>query len=109
IFESDAPPRSLEVGTVAATARRLFIRSLENIARGQLTLRHGDQTWTFGADDGTGLHASMDIYDASAYMDIVLGGTIGSAESYMKGRWSSPDLTAVIRVFTRNEAAITDL
>ena len=36
------------------------------------------------------------------YRRIVLGGTIGSAESYMDGEWVSDDLTSLIRLMIRN-------
>ncbi|WP_289008274.1 cyclopropane-fatty-acyl-phospholipid synthase family protein, partial [uncultured Marinobacter sp.] len=34
--------------------------------------------------------------------DLVTGGSIGAAESFVAGDWSSPDLTALLRFFTRN-------
>ena len=41
------------------------------------------------------------IHDISVYKDFVRGGSIGAAESFLEGKWTSPDLTAVIRIFAR--------
>ncbi|MBA6341393.1 class I SAM-dependent methyltransferase [Colwellia sp. MB02u-10] len=43
----------------------------------------------------------MNIHDSSAYRDFVKGGSIGVAEAYIAGKWSSPDLTAIVRIFAR--------
>jgi cyclopropane-fatty-acyl-phospholipid synthase len=47
------------------------------------------------------LHAKIHIPDHSVYRDFVKGGSIGAAEAYIEGKWSSPDLTNVIRVFAK--------
>lgn len=46
--------------------------------------------------------ASIDICNPTAFRRLVLGGTIGAAESYIDGQWSSNDLTRLIRVMIRN-------
>jgi cyclopropane-fatty-acyl-phospholipid synthase len=37
---------------------------------------------------------------------IAWGGSIGAAEAYCEGHWSTPDLVAVIRIFARNQKAL---
>jgi cyclopropane-fatty-acyl-phospholipid synthase len=39
-------------------------------------------------------------------MKVLMGGTIASGEAYIDGDWSSPDLTAVTRVFSANMATM---
>ncbi|TPH12083.1 SAM-dependent methyltransferase [Litorilituus lipolyticus] len=41
------------------------------------------------------------IHDVSVYKDFVRGGSIGAAESFIEGKWTSPDLTSVIRIFAK--------
>ncbi len=41
------------------------------------------------------------IHDVSVYRDFVKGGSIGAAEAYIEGKWSSPNLTQVIRIFAK--------
>ena len=53
--------------------------------------------------------SSSDQIDVSAvvnsdafYRSVFLGGTIGAAESYMRGEWAADDLTDLIRLMIRN-------
>jgi len=41
------------------------------------------------------LEATVTVRDPSFYSDIAYLGAIGAAESYMEGRWSTDDLTAL--------------
>ena len=51
------------------------------------------------------LSAKINILDTVFYKNIILGGTIGASESFIRGEWSSPNLTNVIRVLARNTEA----
>ena len=42
------------------------------------------------------------VHDRSAWRDFVFGGSIGGAEAYMLGKWSSPHLLDVVRVMSAN-------
>jgi cyclopropane-fatty-acyl-phospholipid synthase len=46
--------------------------------------------------------AKIVIHDSSAYRDIAFGGSIGAAEAYMLGKWSSPNLVDLIRLMSIN-------
>ncbi|MGB0936113.1 MAG: class I SAM-dependent methyltransferase [Colwellia sp.] len=41
------------------------------------------------------------IHDMSTYRDFVKGGSIGVSEAFIEGKWTSPNLTNVIRVFAK--------
>ncbi|XQW86907.1 class I SAM-dependent methyltransferase [Thalassotalea piscium] len=43
----------------------------------------------------------IQIHDISVYQDFVKGGSIGVAEAFIAGKWSSPNLTNVIRIFAK--------
>lgn len=47
------------------------------------------------------LHGQIIIHDAKIYRDFIQGGSIGVAEGYIDKRWSSPDLTKIIRIFAK--------
>ncbi len=49
--------------------------------------------------DNAELKAKLIVHDISVYRDFVKGGSIGAAEAFIDGKWSSPNLTNVIRVF----------
>lgn len=47
------------------------------------------------------IKGKIHIHDTSVYRDFVKGGSIGAAEAFIEGKWSSPNLTNVIRIFAR--------
>lgn len=47
------------------------------------------------------IKGKITIHDVSVYQDFVKGGSIGAAEAYIQGKWSSPNLTQVIRIFAK--------
>ena len=48
------------------------------------------------------LAAHVLVGDAEMYRRVITGGTIGAAESYMAGQWSTDNLTNLIRIMIRN-------
>jgi len=54
----------------------------------------------------TDVHAHIEVHNPAFYSCVALNGSIGAAESYMRGHWTSRDLTRVIRVLVRNRAAM---
>jgi cyclopropane-fatty-acyl-phospholipid synthase len=90
-------------------AKKLLFRQLEKLHTGTLVLieegvRHefGDGASKHHTGLSTDLYAEMHIHDASCYADIISGGSIGAAEAFITCDWSSPDLTAFVRVLVRN-------
>ena len=55
------------------------------------------------------LRSKVYVGNAAMYRRIMLGGTIGSAESYMQQQWSTDDLTSLIRIMIRNLDHFTKL
>ncbi|TNC81538.1 MAG: SAM-dependent methyltransferase [Oleiphilus sp.] len=82
-------------------ARKLVFGQLEKLHCGRLTIHDGDAEFSFGPG-GEGLNAVMHIHDAQTFSTILTGGSIGAAEAYMTGDWSSPDLSTLVRVMVRN-------
>ncbi len=80
--------------------RRLMLQRLEGLRDGALQVREATHSVTIG-ERGAG-DAVLIIHDADAWAEMVLGGSIGAAEAFMAGKWSSPDLLALIRLFARN-------
>jgi cyclopropane-fatty-acyl-phospholipid synthase len=57
---------------------------------------------TFHTDESNNsIKGKITIHDLSVYRDFVKGGSIGAAEAFMAGKWSSPNLTNVIRIFAK--------
>lgn len=84
-------------------AKRLVCQQLSLLRDGVLTIREAGQgDLVFG--DGNSQHpaAELHIHHHSTWRDLLTGGSVGAAESYVAGDWSTPGLTALLRFFTRN-------
>jgi len=91
-------------GLLGRMARDGMRTRLAALTEGRLSLREDDSGVTFGP--GGGLSATIVVHDQSFYADLALGGSVGAAESYMRGAWDADDLTALLRLMLRNRAAL---
>ena len=82
--------------------RRLVLRQLANLRYGCINIHEAGQVSRFGQPADDGLQAEIHVHDPAAYSMITCNGSVGAGESYIHGFWSSPDLTAVTRIFVRN-------
>ena len=74
--------------------RQFVLSVLAKINYGQLELIEADQHYYFPENcSDTDVQAKILIHDVSVYRDFVRGGSIGAAEAYIAGKWSSPNLT----------------
>ena len=88
-------------------ARRLVHTRLEGLRSGEITLADGPRTRRFGQPGGR--RAAVTVHHPGFYLDVALGGSLGAAEAYIQGRWSSDDLTALLRIFARDLEATDEL
>ncbi|HWV09185.1 MAG TPA: cyclopropane-fatty-acyl-phospholipid synthase family protein [Pseudomonas sp.] len=88
-------------GLGANLLRRGVLRQLSRLRHGRLVIIEGGERLEFG-DAHASLHAEIVVHDGAVWGLVAANGSIGSGEAYIHGYWSSPDLTAVIRVFVSN-------
>ena len=86
--------------------RRSVLTLLEKIARGYILLVDGDERFAFGRAGDT-LSVTVTVRDPAAYSAILLGGSVGAGEAYMKGLWACDDLPALARILARNLDALS--
>ena len=86
-------------------AQSAFLRAMRAITEGSLEILCEGQPYHFG-DSQSSLKAAIEIHNPRFFLRALLHGDIGIGESYMDGDWTSPDLTAVIRLAVRNLNAI---
>jgi cyclopropane-fatty-acyl-phospholipid synthase len=91
--------------TMPAEARRV-LGILSRLQHGQLTLElpNGSQQ-TFGRA-GSGQQARVSLYRWEVFAAVLRSGDIGCAETFRDGDWSTPDLSAVVRLFLANRKAL---
>ncbi|HPQ39217.1 MAG TPA: cyclopropane-fatty-acyl-phospholipid synthase family protein [bacterium] len=91
-------------------ARRIVLDRLRRIRWGHLEVEYADRKMVFGHDSPDfPVVATIRIHDNRFFSDILLGGGLGSAEAFMAGFWSTPNLTDVVRVMVRNMDVLENL
>ena len=88
-------------------AKALFLRFMENLKNGQLSVSDGEEVMTFGSDGE--LSARITVLDQQFYSKLVLGGSIGAGEAYIDRLWDTNDLVAVVRIIARNMGLLNRL
>jgi cyclopropane-fatty-acyl-phospholipid synthase len=90
-----------------AAAKRL-LGLLERLQHGSLTVHLPDGTdRRFGHQQAP--FASIQIHDWAVCTDTLKSGDIGFAEGYMRGDWTSPSLTDLLRVMVQNRRVMDDV
>ncbi len=74
------------------------------VRRGRLEIREGGELHGFGPEDGSPL-ARVEVA-SPRFWRALLRGSMGLAESYRDGAWTTPDLVAVVRVAALNAPEI---
>lgn len=94
-------------GTRPAAAQRV-IQLLSRLQHGTLTVH-----WPDGSEQRFGHHdtpfAVLHVHDWSVCAEVLKSGDIGFAEGYMRGDWSSPSITDLLRVMIRNRRVMDDM
>lgn len=85
---------------------RLLLGRLKQLRHGSLHLHTPDGETLWLGQPGTTPEAELTVRDWSACRMLLLSGDIGFAEAYRDGLVDSPDLTALLRLALRNEAAL---
>jgi cyclopropane-fatty-acyl-phospholipid synthase len=88
-------------GIGAGLLRRAVLRKLEKLRHGLLLIQEGGDTLHFGTPLSE-LRAEIRVNDPAIWGLVAGNGSIGAGEAYIHGYWSTPDLTAVIRIFVAN-------
>ena len=100
-----SPPNYLDV-----RSKKLVLNWLNKIKVGHLVVNDGETVHHFGeVQNKAALKAVVNVSHPRTYRDILLHGTIGAGESYMRGAWKSPDLTQVIRLLCANIQMLQDI
>ncbi len=100
VSESVGRTRS-RVAVIDRIAKSCAIRLLKDLTHGCLTLIDDDSIHSFGRT-GDEMAATVEIRDPRAYRKLLFGGSLGVAEAFMSGWWTTDDLTAVMRIMARN-------
>ena len=82
--------------------RRRLLAALARLRAGELELSDGGELHRFGAAPPGSLRSRVEVRDPAFYSSLAFGGTLGAAESWMRGEWGASDLTALLRMLARD-------
>jgi cyclopropane-fatty-acyl-phospholipid synthase len=104
-LESSNKPTGLD-----ALARRVVRARLESLRNGQIVVSENGRHETYGdVTSDLPLTVQLTIHDPRFYSDIAFGGAVGAGESYIHGRWSCDELTALVRILVKNRDVLLDM
>jgi cyclopropane-fatty-acyl-phospholipid synthase len=90
-------------GPLQAWCKNTLFNIFSSLQFGRLSIDNYGQIYEFGNLQGENpIIASLAIHDPQLYPEILFKGSLGAAESYIKGYWSSDNLTNVTRLFVAN-------
>ena len=85
------PPSAIE-----RLVRRALRGRLARLRHGRIVVKEERGRAAYGQPtEICPLSATVTVHDPAFYTELALGGSIGAAEAYMDGLWSTDDLTAV--------------
>jgi cyclopropane-fatty-acyl-phospholipid synthase len=87
-------------------AWRIGLAGLARIRVGALTVVLPDGSSQDFGDPAAAERGEIRIHDGAALVQMLVGGETGGGEAYVDGRWSSPDLAALLRVAALNREAL---
>lgn len=95
-------------------ARQLVFSLLRQLSVGQLVIDEEGECTRFGEEVSgdivsVALVGHIQVRDPAFYRHLVLRGSVGAGESYMRGEWDSPDLTRMVQVMAANLPLLDDM
>lgn len=101
-------PSITQAGDSMGKYRHLIFALLSKLEHANIEITEGEQHNVFG-DRHAALSAQINIHDASFYQDVINNGSIGAAEAFIDGKWTSPDLTLVIQAMAKNQSKLDQI
>ncbi|HEY6607593.1 MAG TPA: cyclopropane-fatty-acyl-phospholipid synthase family protein [Candidatus Limnocylindria bacterium] len=100
------PLRSATEPVLAQMAMRILLAAVSRIRVGRLDVVFPDGSRRSFGDPNAADRGEVVVHDREALVRMLVGGETGVGEGYVDGLWSSPDVTAVIKIGALNRDAL---
>jgi cyclopropane-fatty-acyl-phospholipid synthase len=110
-IETTNSPRTADLpasqeGLPTHFSQRAVLRRLRQLQHGTLRIEDGSVTHVFGGQHSADLQTTIHVNDRRFYWDVLTGGSLGAAESYLQAHWDCENLVNLIRIMSRNSEAL---
>ncbi len=102
-------PATLKPWSLNTWARKIVLGKFESLRGGRVIVNNQNDSTTFGEFGSDHLQVTVAVSNPSFYRKLLVGGTIGSAESYIDNDWGCDNLTDLIRIMIRNMDSVTKM
>ena len=97
------PATAPQLSWQARFAREQIFRRIRELPRGRLVIEDADGVYRFGSAGERGeLVAQVCVVNEAFYHELASGGSVGAAESWVRGHWRSNDLLKVMQLMAAN-------
>ena len=90
-----------------AVAKRLLLGQLAKLKYNSLSLSYEGELYHFGEVKKNSIR--VEVKNDLFFPAMLIGGSVGAAESYIEGHWDSDDLVGVFRVLIQNQKVLDDV
>lgn len=102
-----ARPRATRLDRLA---RRIVRSRLDEIENGQVVVSENGKHKAYGTlTADMPLTTQISVRHPAFYSEAAFGGTVGAAESYMRGEWDCSELTTLVRILLRNRDVLDNM
>jgi len=88
--------------------KKLVLSTLNKLTDACVEIHENGYSELYG-NPAASLKGHMHIHDSSIYVDLIKGGSIAAAEGYLAQKWTSQNLTQLIRVFARSQKVLDEV
>ena len=101
VHESARCEHSSALGWVDRHLRSRLLSRLGSLRDDQVQMIDADGLHTVGPCGDLSDSATINVLDPAFYRRVATTGSLGAAESFMNGEWTSPNLVALLRLLAR--------
>ncbi len=109
IIPTSRPSSTERAPPFTALASRTLTARLARLTDGCLKIASSDGSLSFGQATHDLPIVEIAVHSERFWGAVAFGGSVGAGESYIAGDWQVNDLTALIRLMTRNASVLDDL